>query len=121
MNGEFDMRSVRKHDLLLLCGKRLPEIEEGQELKSVLSRSYLLKKLEESDILLAIVKEDGKYLKCTINAEKAGFIGYSNEVKRFYVYQIESLGPTLREYAAIFASQFFKYAETLIRPQIACI
>lgn len=110
INANFDIRKVRKHDLLLMSRDKL---DGEKDLKTSLTKALMIKLLQRSDVFLAFVVKDRSPLLCEVDPSKAEIF---EDCDHFNIYQLESLGPTLREYVTIFGSQFLPCADLLLKP-----
>ena len=128
LNRDLRLSQIKEHDLLLLSEKVL-DLKGFKDIKKVATIEWLRAMILRPDTMLALVTTKASAggagnslisLNCAVDVSKSFYLQMAEEGKsysKFYVYHLESLGVSLREYKTIRMSEFYGMVDTLLKPQ----
>jgi hypothetical protein len=123
INADFDIRRIREHDLLLLSAEKL-DLKGSTDIKKQISPDFIRKILTRMCSMLAVVTQKaskGDLMSVDLLVDLSrGLVAKNLEIEtsysKWYIYNIESLATTFREYRTIRMSEFFGMADKIISP-----
>lgn len=130
---DFNIRTIREHDLLLLSRDRIDVGHDDNDIKRrAANPEYLQSLLTRRCAMFGFVTNkasggNGKgmvqlesHLELVVDISKSNWLVMSEQEKSFtkmYVYYYESLATTFREYKTIRMSEFYPMAKTITQPK----
>lgn len=125
------INSVRESDVLILSQEDLLSQQNGNrrnatDIKKIITPQWLKSNLMKPWVMLAYVEEKTKkgtaFLEIKVDKTKASFLKAATDKEnqgyaKLYVYVVESLASSIREYRTLRMSEFYGHAPLILDPR----